>query len=301
MASAAVAAAGGAVLLAVRRFGARALAACAAALTILTGGWRLWPEPGWPPVPSPGLRITALDVGQGDAILLQTAGAAVLVDQGPPEADVSGQLRKLGVDRLSLLVLTHPQRDHVGGAADVLRKQEVGTVLDPQILAPSPDYAAALRAARERRVRILPAARGMSFRLGRLHLRVLWPPRPGMKVADPNDAATVLHATYGQTDVLLTADAESNVTLRVPLPEAEVLKVAHHGSADEGLDSLLERVRPRLALISVGAGNDYGHPAPSTVRALAAARGLTTYRTDRDGRVSIDTDGRGLWVVAEHE
>ncbi len=156
--------------------------------------------------------------------------------------------------RLALLVLTHPQRDHVGGAADVLRAHEVDAVLDPGIHAPSPEQADALRAARERGVRVLPAIRGLALRLGRLSLKVLWPPRPGMNVTDPNDAATVLHAAYGETDVLLTADAESNVTLRLPLPQAEILKVAHHGSADDGLDDGCSTACARsVALISVGA------------------------------------------------
>ncbi len=285
----------------VRRRGPRGLLVLAVSTCLAIAAWQLWPSPAWPPPPQPGLRVTALDVGQGDAILLQAPGAAVLVDQGPPEARVASQLRRLGVRRLSLLVLTHPQRDHVGGAASVLRSLAVDAVLDPQIDAPSPEQRDAIAAARNRGVRILPARAGTTIRLGRLVLRLLWPAEAGMRVADPNDAATVLHASYGEVDALLTADAESNVTLRLPLRDAEILKVAHHGSSDERLGDLLDRVRPRVALISAGAGNRYGHPAPSTLATLADEPGVAVYRTDHHGRVSVDTDGTRLWVRTERE
>jgi competence protein ComEC len=105
-----------------------------------------------------------------------------------------------------------------------------------------------------------------------------------------------LLASYGAVDILLTADAESNVTSRLSLGPVEILKVAHHGSADPGLDDLLRRLRPRVAVISVGAGNDYGHPAPSTLSALASSGELDVYRTDRDGTIVVETDGRRVAV-----
>ena len=275
----------------------RTLVAAACVGVAAVAVWKLWPRSA-PPLPT-GLRITFLDVAQGDAILLQTAESAVLVDQGPPEADVARQLRDLGVRRVGLLVLTHPQRDHVGGASAVLRRIAVDLVLDPRLPAESPEQRAALEAARARRVRVLTARAGSVLRLGRLTLRVLWPNGPGTAGEDPNRRAIVLHARYGDVDALLTADAESDVTLPLEPPPAEILKVAHHGSADEGLPRLLERVRPRVAVISVGARNDYGHPTASTVAALDAARGLAVYRTDRDGRVVVETDGKRIEVDDE--
>ena len=268
------------------------VAACAG-FTVLAL-WQMWPRSA-PPLPT-GLRMTFLDVGQGDAILLQTAQSAVLVDQGPPEGDVARQLRDLGVRRLTVLVLTHPQRDHIGGASAVLRRVAVDLVLDPRLPAESPDETAALEAARARRVRVLTARAGAVLRLGRLTLRVLWPDGPGSAGEDPNRRAIVLHVRYGDVDALLTADAESDVTLPLEPPAVEILKVAHHGSADPGLPRLLERVRPRVAVISVGARNDYGHPTATTVAALASAPGLAVYRTDRDGRVVVETDGERIEV-----
>jgi competence protein ComEC len=258
--------------------------------------WRAAPTQAPPPS---GLRITFLDVGQGDAVLVQVPEGAVLVDQGPPEGEAARQLRALGVRRLALLVLTHPQRDHIGGAADVLRRVAVDRVLDPALPSPSPDRTAAVRAARGRGAPIEVARADAAYRLGALRLRVLWPDGPGPPGQDPNERAIVLLASYGATDALLTADAESHVVVPLRPPEVEILKVAHHGSADTALPALLRRVRPDVAVISVGAGNDYGHPAPSTLGALESEAGLRVFRTDEDGRVTIESDGRRIRVRSE--
>jgi competence protein ComEC len=225
-------------------------------------------------------------------------GGAVLVDEGPPEADVALQLRRAGVRSLTAIVLTHPQRDHIGGAAAVLRRLHIGTVIDPGLAAGnnSADETAALGAARSRRVPVVVARAGATYRIGALRLRVLWPDGPGLESEDPNLNAVVLLASYRSTDVLLTADAESDVTSRLPLRPVEILKVAHHGSEDAGLPELLRVLRPRIAVISVGEGNDYGHPRPETIDALESSPGLTTFRTDEDGRVVVESDGRSLTV-----
>jgi competence protein ComEC len=268
-----------------------------AVLALVLVGWRLRPDHTLPP--PTGLRITFLDVGQGDGALIQVPQGAVLVDEGAPEAHVAAQLRSLGVRRLTAMVLTHPQRDHVGGAAQVLDELPVGFVLDPGIPAASTDELEAREAARRHGVRILLARAGETFRLGRLRIRVLWPDGPGSPGEDPNEHAIVLLVSYGRVDTLLTADAESNVTFPLRPPPVELLKVAHHGSADEGLASLLSLLRPRVAVISVGAHNDYGHPAPSSLATLERFPGLSLYRTDEDGRVTIETDGDRFSVRTE--
>ncbi len=277
-----------------RRAGAT-LVTASLGLTALVGWWALSDRPAW--APPAGLRLTVLDVGQGDAILLETRAGAVLVDQGPPEADVAGQLRRGGLRALSAIVLTHPQRDHVGGAADVLRRLAVGVVLNPGLdPSASPDQRAALEAARRGGVRIRLARAGDVLRVGGLRLDILWPDGTGPPGEDPNLRAVVLLARFGSTSALLSADAESVVMLRLRLPRVDVLKVAHHGSADPGLPELLRRLRPRVAVVSVGAGNDYGHPTPETLAALDAVAGLDVLRTDRDGPVVIESDGRAMTV-----
>ena len=268
------------------------------ALVLLAAGW-LWarPAPAWQaPV---GLRVTFLDVGQGDAVLLETPSARVLVDQGPPEADVAGQLAGMGVRSLSALVLTHPQRDHVGGAADVIRQLRVGVVLDPDLAATGPEYDEAIAAAAERGTVVRTVRAGSELKAGGLRLRVLWPPDPGLPSEDPNLNAVVLAASFGETDVFLPADAESEVTRRLHLSQFEVLKVAHHGSEDPGLEAGLRILRPEVAVISSGRGNDYGHPRPETLAALATVAGLAVYRTDQHGRVVVESTGRGLSVRTE--
>ena len=275
----------------------RRAAVLVAILGVVLVGWRLRPDHA-PPLPN-GLRIVMLDVGQGDGILLQTRAGAVLVDEGPPEAGVATQLRALGVRRLAALVVTHPHRDHVGGAADVVDSLPVGFVLDPLEPTDSPDEAALEREAERSGVRIVPARIGQLFQLGELYIRVLWPDGPGQPGEDPHEHGVVLLASYGQFDALLTGDSESPVTLPLRPPQVELLKVAHHGSSDDGLGELLRLVRPKIALISVGEGNDYGHPAPSTISALTSSPGLALYRTDEDGRITVESDGTSFSVRTE--
>ena len=245
------------------------------------------------------MRVTFLDVGQGDATLIQVPQGSMLVDQGPPEANVAQQLRRFGIRELSLLVLTHPQRDHVGGAAEVLSSTRVRVVLDPQLASTAPEERAAIAEAKEQRVPVVTARPGLEYAVGRLRVRVLWPDGPGVPSEDPNLRATVCLVSYGEVDVLLGADAESPVLLPLRLPPVEILKVSHHGSADALLPSLLRQIKPNVAVISVGEGNTYGHPTPETLAALEASPGLAVYRTDRDGAVTIESDGRRLSVATE--
>lgn len=274
---------------------AQRAAALAVLVVLIVGGWKLTsPEDQLPP--PRGLRMTFLDVGQGDSTLIQVPEGAILVDEGPPEAHVADQLRSLGVRRLAVLVLTHPSRDNIGGAEEVIRKLRVGIVFEPALPFPNPFGAATLREAGRRRIPIVVTRVGRDFTVGRLRVRVLWPDGAASAADDPNDHATVLLVSYGNVDALLPADAESNVTSRLRIPPVEILKVGHHGSADKGLSELLESLRPRVAIVSVGKKNDYGHPKASTMAALDRAPGLAVYRTDEDGRIVLESDGARLSV-----
>lgn len=268
-------------------------------------GSALWiglaPAAAAPAGPPAGFRLSFLDVGQGDATLLQAGGRSVLVDAGLPDAGVVGRLRRAGVARLDVLVVTHADADHLGGAASVVAALPVGLVLDGRDGVANAAGAALDAAAQARGVRSVRGQAGQELRVGGIRLRVLWPraePAALHAGADPNDRAIVLEAEADGARVLLTADAESDVLLRLDLERVDVLKVSHHGSVDPGLPSVLARVAPRIAGIEVGAGNTYGHPAPSTLAALAGVP--TVFRTDRDGTVRLDLGPDGRWEVRAH-
>lgn len=246
--------------------------------------------------PAPGLRITVLDVGQGDAILLRPRGAdPVLVDAGPAGAGLPRRLEQLGVDRLGALVLTHDQSDHAGGIDELLGRLPIGRFLHARA---GRELVSRLRAAGARPRRIGAGAR---LRAGQLRLRVLWPPPellgPASRGEDPNRLALVVLARWRDFSMLLAADAEAEAVPLDPGP-VDVLKVAHHGSEDAGLAALLARTRPRLAVISAGAGNPYGHPAAATTATLAAS-GMEVLRTDRDGEIGIEVGRRSFVVAAD--
>jgi competence protein ComEC len=155
------------------------------------------------------------------------------------------------------------------------------------------------RLAAAHRTRRVASDAGQVLRAGPLELRGLWPRRlPAAPAgAEPNDRATVLHVRDGPFDLLLTADAESNILAGLALPTVEALKVSHHGSDDPGLPGLLARLRPRAAVIPVGAHNSYGHPTPATLAALAEHVPLVR-RTDRDGTVKITVRAGRMAVSA---
>jgi competence protein ComEC len=279
-----------------RTFQARRLGvglALVAGLVVLWLGSGLFTGEDAAPGAPGGLRVSVLDVGQGDAILLQPKGApAVLVDGGPPGDGLVAKVHAAGVQRLGAAIVTHDEADHAGGIRELLGAMPVGTLL----------YAVLDRSTRaEVRDARVPARRlteGSELRSGRLRVEVLWPPVELLagthRGDDPNRLAIVLLVRWHSFSMLLTADAEAEATPLDPGP-VDVLKVAHHGSDDAGLTGLLDRVDPRLAVISVGADNSFGHPTPATIAALAS-HGVRTLRTDRDGTVVLDIDRGSIRV-----
>ncbi len=264
----------------------------AAATAAAVAGLVVVPALGTPRPPQPGdFVISFLNIGQGDATLLQHRGASILFDTGPPGGPILTRLRQAGVRRLDALVLTHAQLDHEGMAVPITRKYHPRLVLDGGAGWNTPTQ-------RGLRANVVPAHQGQQLELGGIRLRLLWPPRPppGWRPeGDPNNRAVVAIASVGSFDVLLTADAESDITGPLQLPPVEVLKVAHHGSEDPGLPALLARTRPAFAGIEVGRGNTYGHPTPPTLAELRAAV-PHVYRTDRDGTVRLHVTAAGVTV-----
>jgi competence protein ComEC len=240
------------------------------------------------PVVPGELVVSFLDIGQGDATLIQHEGASILVDTGPPEGQIVSRLRDAGVRRLDLLVLTHAQLDHEGAGLAVMRAFSPRLLLDGGAGWPTPVQRGLPEAIRAAGTRRLDARAGQVIALAGMRLEVKWPPAPppGWRPAgDPNQRAIVALLRLGTFELLLTADAESDITGLLRLPPVDVLKVAHHGSADPGLPALLARLRPAVAAIEVGRHNDYGHPTATTLAALRVVPRVV--RTDRDGTVRL--------------
>jgi competence protein ComEC len=287
-----------------RRVGVR-LAAVAAAIVIcwaLAAAWAprfgITGLPGGaavaPPRPPHDLRMAVLDIGQGDSTLLATDAGAILVDVGPPDGEVVRRVRQLGVRRLEGIVLTHDSLDHRGGYESALAQLHPRWIAKP-LHAPGPW---------RRIVELAPTLHelcdGSSLDLGSdVHIDVRNPPCDGhviQRTSDiHNDGALVLVIRHHNVTMVIPADAEAPVLRRLDLPHVDVLRVSHHGSSDPDLPLLLERIQPAVAAISVGAGNDYGHPRADTLHALDAA-GVRTFRTDRDGSVVFDSDGARVHV-----
>jgi competence protein ComEC len=278
-----------------------------ARLAIVTAGAALvaagWAGAAAPPGPPDRLTVRFLDIGQGDATLIQHPdGTAVLFDGGPPEGGVVRLLRRAGVDRLALVVATHASRDHHGGLPAVLRRFEVETLLDGGDDTTDPSFRALEALADQRGIERIPARAPLTLTLadGDLRIEVLSPPPrpPGPASEDPNPRAVVAIVSSRGFDLLLSADAESETLLPLELRDVDAIKVPHHGSSDPGLPEVLERLRPELAGIEVGLHNTYGHPAPATLSALKRAE-VPTYRTDLDGTVTVSVDGPSMRVETE--
>jgi len=251
------------------------------------------------------LELLFIDVGQGDAIAVKTpAGRWLLIDTGRPGPTDPGAhpvvraLRARGVSRLETLVLTHADADHFGGAPAILRSFEVRRVYDPMVPAPKRAYAEVLDLARRMGTVWEPARSGWSWSVDGVTMRVMHPPprarAGGVEVEDANASSVVLLLTWEEFDVLLTGDAYVEVERSImrEVGDIEVLKVGHHGSTTSSDSTFLRAVDPEIAVISVGRGNRYGHPAPSVLRRLEAVD-ARILRTDLHGDVRLMVDRAG--------
>jgi competence protein ComEC len=256
-----------------------------------------------------GVELHMLDVGQGDAVLLRTPrGRWVLFDAGGAwRGGDSGRqvvvpyLRRAGGELLAF-VLSHPHTDHVGGAATVLRGMGATEYWDAGYVAGAGAYRGSLQAARERGVRWRRVHPGDVLEADGVRVRFLAPDSAwAAALDDPNSASTVALVEYGTVRFLLTGDAEALeerwLLERAAGLRADVLKVAHHGSRTSSTAAFLDAVRPRVALVSVGAGNVYRLPNDDVLDRLAA-HGAQVLRTDELGVIVVRSDGRGVEVEA---
>lgn len=266
------------------------LSVCAVSFYVATSGRRA------------ELIVSFLDVGQGDAIYIQTpSGKQVLIDGGP-DREVLRQLGEMMLwhDRtIDVIVATHPDADHVSGLVDVLQRYQVDLIVEPGVQHDTPQAQSMLKSVAGEGAQELLARRGqvIDFQDG-VELEILFPDRDVSRV-ETNTASIVARLSYGSTSVLLTGDSPAAIEKYLVALDAQglnsdILKAGHHGSKTSSSPEFLDAVSPDFTIFSRGCDNRYGHPSTEVVALLAAAS-LPTLDTCNDGRITFLSDGVHIW------
>jgi len=251
------------------------------------------------------LIVAFLDVGQGDSIFIESpTGSQILIDAGPVSNKV---LTTLGVvmpiydKNLDLVIVTHPDADHIGGFPAVLERYDVSAVMQSGVVQKNPTkiYQTLENKIIEKHLQTILARRGQRLLLGGgATLDILFPDRDVSKVTNTNDGSVVAKLTYGKDTFLFTADAPNKIEqillgYRPNELQSEVLKVGHHGARTSTGQSFLEAVAPTYAIISAGKNNSYGHPFLEVIERLTIA-GITVFSTIDKGTIIFKSDGKGV-------
>lgn len=250
------------------------------------------------------LQVYMIDVGQGESILVRTAETVMLIDSGERDQElrVLSFLDSLGIERIDILIATHPHSDHMGSMAAVIRDKEVGRIIMPdiprEIMPTSQSFTNLLEAIAEKKLRLTQAVQGDVYELGEdTTMTILGPVKD---YDDLNNLSVVCRVDSGEVSFLFTGDmekkAEKDLLAAGVNLNADVLGVGHHGSSTSSHVDFFEAVGPEIALISCGVDNSYGHPHREVLSLLS---GCTVYRTDRDGTVLVETNGREIAVERE--
>lgn len=256
-------------------------------------------------LPLPFTHVAFLDVGQGDAMFIETPQhQRLLIDGGPDSRVVRKLTARLPLfdQSLSVVILTHPDADHLNGILAVVERLPVRAVFMAGVFKPTSTYHTFLKVIESKHIPAFQLVKDQQIELdNNIKLEALWPSESvvGFDLNKTNDTGIVTRLTVGERSFLLTADIESPIEAKLVednLPATDILKVAHHGSNTSSSPEFLMAASPGLAVIEAGAGNKYGHPRPETLQNLAPS---AIYRTDQNGDIDIWTDGVKLWVSTQ--
>lgn len=252
-------------------------------------------------VPSQRLKISYIDVGQADSILIQVPnGKKVLIDAGNngDANTINSYLKKQGVSKLDIVIATHPHEDHIGSMDTVINTFDIGQVVMSRKDAATQTYKRLITAIRNKGLKITEAKAGLKLDLGPEVTALLLAPN-SKDYEDVNNYSAVLKLSYGTNTFLFEGDAQEqseNEMLKAGYSlKTDVLKVGHHGSNTSSTTAFLAKVSPKYAIISVGKGNTYGHPAQTTLDKLVNI-GAKVYRTDQLGTIVVESDGSKISV-----
>ena len=249
------------------------------------------------------VTVHVIDVGQADSILIMTPSGNMLIDAGANSSEeaLTSYLESVGVNAFEYVIFTHPDADHIGGADRVMREYAVKNVILPNCVKTTKVYENMITAIEESKANVIEPVSGTYYQIGDFSFRILAP--NSEKYSSTNDYSVVVRATYGAVSMMFTGDAEGNKEgvsekeiLKAYSPDelkSDFLKVGHHGSDTSSSEAFIRAVAPKIAAISVGEGNTYGHPVQSTLDTLQKA-GVTVYRTDRMGTLLFVCDGKNI-------
>ena len=237
-------------------------------------------------IPNDGnLRVYCLDVGQGDSILISNNEKTMLIDASTNEMGntVVKYLQDLGISKIDYLVGTHPHEDHIGGLDNVIKNFEIGSIYMPNVPATTKTYEDVLKAVASKKLKITTPNVGDIFYVGDAKCEVM---AVGDNKKEFNECSIVIKMDFNGVSYLFTGDANDVVESSRSWPEIDILKVGHHGSRTSTTTEFLNQTKPKIALISVGKDNKYGHPTDDTLSRLTNI-GSKIYRTDEDETILI--------------